>query len=109
VIERAAILGVGKRLEVARALGLPNRAGPTTLAARRDEPAKIPEEFLTLDRAMARHIEEALTRTSGKIEGIAGAAALLGINPHTLRSRMRKLGIDWRWYRQTRFDPAIQS
>ena len=45
---------------------------------------------------MARHIEEALARTGGKIEGPDGAAARLAINPHTLRSRMRKLGVDWR-------------
>jgi DNA-binding protein Fis len=29
----------------------------------------------------------------GKVEGASGAAATLGINPGTLRSRMRKLGI----------------
>ena len=45
---------------------------------------------------MVRHIENALTRTRGQIEGPSGAAARLAINPHTLRSRMRKLGIDWR-------------
>ena len=48
---------------------------------------------------MARHIEEALTRTGGKVEGPDGAAILLQINPHTLRSRMRKLGIDWKKFR----------
>jgi transcriptional regulator with GAF, ATPase, and Fis domain len=48
---------------------------------------------------MIRHIEEALAATSGRIEGPAGAAARLGINPHTLRSRMRKLGVDWRRFR----------
>ena len=48
---------------------------------------------------MARHIEYALSRTMGRIQGSEGAAARLAINPHTLRSRMRKLGIDWRSYR----------
>ena len=43
-----------------------------------------------------------LARTSGKIEGPGGAAELLGINPHTLRSRMRKLGIDWSAFRTGR-------
>jgi transcriptional regulator with GAF, ATPase, and Fis domain len=55
---------------------------------------------LTLEQAMSRHIEQSLTRTGGKIEGPDGAAVLLGINPHTLRSRMRKLGVDWRAYRR---------
>ena len=50
--------------------------------------------FPTLDEAMAAHIEAALERTQGRIEGPAGAAQLLDINPHTLRSRMRKLGVD---------------
>lgn len=51
-------------------------------------------DFLTIDEAAKRHIEEALRRRRGVIEGKRGAAALLGINPHTLRARMRKLGID---------------
>jgi len=45
------------------------------------------------------HIERALSRTAGRIEGPAGAAAVLGVNPHTLRSRMRKLGVDWSRFR----------
>ena len=32
--------------------------------------------------------------------GRRGAAAALKINPHTLRARMRKLGIDWNAFRQ---------
>ena len=99
VIERAAILGVGKRLEIARALGLPNRVRASPPPLRREEPAAFEGALATLDQAMARHIQEALTRTRGRIEGPDGAAARLAINPHTLRSRMRKLGIDWRNYR----------
>jgi transcriptional regulator with GAF, ATPase, and Fis domain len=49
---------------------------------------------------MRQHIEEALVRTHARIEGPDGAAALLAINPHTLRARMRKLGIDWRRFRR---------
>jgi transcriptional regulator with GAF, ATPase, and Fis domain len=55
--------------------------------------------FLSLDLALARHIEAALARTRGKIEGRAGAAELLGVNPHTLRARMRRLAVDWRRFR----------
>jgi hydrogenase-4 transcriptional activator len=102
VIERAAILGNGRRLEIAAALG--SSEGPTD----RNPPAPIPEEselslsalgFATIDQAMARHIENALTLSHGRIEGAHGAARLLGINPHTLRARMRKLGIDWARFR----------
>jgi hypothetical protein len=48
---------------------------------------------------MKSHIESALAATRGRIEGGRGAAALLGINPHTLRARMRKLGVDWARFR----------
>jgi DNA-binding NtrC family response regulator len=99
VIERAAILGVGKRLDIARALGLPGRTpGLPALPGRRNPPA-LEGPLLTLDQAMIRHIRDALASTRGKVEGPGGAAARLGINPHTLRSRMRKLNIDWREFR----------
>jgi transcriptional regulator with GAF, ATPase, and Fis domain len=52
---------------------------------------------------MIKHIEAALARTHGRVEGPFGAAALLKINPHTLRARMRKLRIDWKRFR---FSPA---
>ena len=93
VIERAAILGDGKRLEVATALGATSPAPLLTPAGRQ------PDAFETLDAAMARHVEAALARTAGRVEGARGAARLLGINPHTLRARMRKLGIDWQRFR----------
>jgi transcriptional regulator with GAF, ATPase, and Fis domain len=106
VIERAAILGGGRKLNVAGALGVrsgnmrASTAPPPALAAvtslARDEP------FPTLDQAMARHIERALERTSGRIEGKGGAADLLEINPHTLRSRMKKLGVEWNHFRSAR-------
>jgi transcriptional regulator with GAF, ATPase, and Fis domain len=50
----------------------------------------------TLDETMARHIRQALQIAGGKISGDAGAARLLGINPNTLRSRMRKLDIPFK-------------
>jgi transcriptional regulator with GAF, ATPase, and Fis domain len=103
VIERAAILGDGKALEVAQALGTHSRleakqtVSPTHGLAR----TELTGQPMTLDQAMARHIESALVRTRGRIEGPHGAAHLLGINPHTLRARMRRLGIDWQRFRST--------
>jgi transcriptional regulator with GAF, ATPase, and Fis domain len=47
----------------------------------------------TLDAVVSRHIQRVLARTGGKVNGPNGAAALLGINPSTLRNRMKKLGI----------------
>ncbi|MDR1959438.1 MAG: sigma-54 dependent transcriptional regulator [Planctomycetaceae bacterium] len=66
------------------------------------ESSKSPREknvFLSLDDAIRQHIEAALIRTRGIIEGTHGAAALLNVNPHTLRAKMRKLGIDWSKFR----------
>ncbi len=98
VMERASILGDGKGLQVATALGpLPN-AKPAP--SHRPEAVDAGQAFPSLDRAMARHIELALERTGGRIEGPRGAAVLLDINPHTLRARMRKLGVDWSRHRR---------
>jgi transcriptional regulator with GAF, ATPase, and Fis domain len=98
VVERAAILGGGLRLDIAGALGdsSPSAARAVEATSHR---ATESSAFLTLADAMRAHIGEALKRTSGQIEGPAGAAALLGLNPHTLRGKMRKLKIDWASYR----------
>ena len=40
-----------------------------------------------------RNIERALAAAKGRISGPAGAAALLGLNPSTLASRMKALGV----------------
>lgn len=53
--------------------------------------------LLALDEAMSRHIRRALLASNGKISGPRGAAQLLGINPNTLRGRMRKLGISLKY------------
>jgi transcriptional regulator with GAF, ATPase, and Fis domain len=104
VIERAAILGNGKGLEMAKSLGVSTGSSeasscgissPANTAPRTTNPG-----ILSLDEAMKRHIEIALAATRGLIEGRRGTAALLKINPHTLRARMRKLGIDWARYRE---------
>jgi formate hydrogenlyase transcriptional activator len=48
--------------------------------------------------AMAReHIQQVLQKTHWKIEGKNGAAAILRLNPSTLRFRIKKLGIERPW------------
>jgi formate hydrogenlyase transcriptional activator len=47
----------------------------------------------TLDEKQREHILEALEHTHWKVRGAGGAASLLGINPSTLESRMKKLKI----------------
>ncbi len=95
VIERAAILGDGRRLELGAALGGVHGEREVPESSRVSEH----EPITTLDRAMAAHIARALGAARGRIEGPHGAAATLGINPHTLRARMRKLGVDWARFR----------
>jgi len=41
-------------------------------------------------------IEKVLNTAGGKVEGKGGAAERLGVNPRTLRNRMKKLGIPFR-------------
>ncbi|MCE5302654.1 MAG: sigma 54-interacting transcriptional regulator [Planctomycetaceae bacterium] len=119
VIDRAAILGDGRRLDVATALGIDatSRAGraiqeihePPSSAPPSDDVPFLPtrqKPIESLDAAIRRHIESALRITLGRIEGRYGAAALLEINPHTLRAKMRKLGIDWTRFRDDAKKPS---
>ncbi len=100
VIDRAAILGNGETLEVQKALGASNDISSKIP----DNPEKNPEtvqtsEISPLDKAIKHHIEAALMKTRGRVEGTAGAASLLEINPNTLRAKMRKLQINWQSFR----------
>jgi len=79
-----------------------NRMGPLTFEIlakgnKCDDPLATASQPLsgvaTINEVNIRHIQQALTATSGTVHGPNGAAALLGINPSTLRSRMKKLGI----------------
>jgi transcriptional regulator with GAF, ATPase, and Fis domain len=51
------------------------------------------EALPTLAEAERVLIQQALATTEWRIEGEAGAARVLGLNPSTLRSRMKKHGI----------------
>ena len=84
VIERAAVLGEGRRLEVARALGASIPMSSRTASG---------GVVRTLDEVAREAIEHALRVHDGRIDGPRGAARALGINANTLRSRMDKLGM----------------
>lgn len=109
VINRAAILGNGRKLEITKALwGTPAppraaaeapQAEPTPAPPPNPPAAEQTSGFPTLDAAIRNHIETALKMTHGRIEGPFGAAKLLRVNPHTLRARMRKLKVDWKRFR----------
>jgi transcriptional regulator with GAF, ATPase, and Fis domain len=87
VIERALILCKGGPLTFDRVLS------PGGREEAQGGPAPEAGGLRTLDEASSDHIRRALSATGGKIHGPGGAAELLGINPNTLRSRMKKLGI----------------
>jgi DNA-binding NtrC family response regulator len=86
VVERAAILARGAVLEATEPFGAP--AAP----AKPDAPAQAPVAG-TLEDVERVHIQRVLEQARWVIEGEHGAALALGLNPSTLRGRMRKLGI----------------
>jgi len=85
VIERALIVGDGGPLDASDLL-------PASIPAR-EAAAPWSAAAGTIEEVERNHILQALRQTSWKIEGASGAAATLGLNPSTLRGRMRKLGI----------------
>lgn len=87
LIERALILGNGERLVLDPLL--PGIGAPES---RRVDSATAPAS-MTLEQTIMRAIEDALHRCGGKVSGPGGAAALLGLHPNTLRSKMKKLGM----------------
>mgnify|MGYP005844071877 CR=1 FL=1 len=97
VIDRAAILGNGAGLEIGKALGFFDGGANS---AKEESTVADSAAFPSLDAVMCRHIEAALTRCGGRVEGERGAAKLLNIHPNTLRARMRKQGIRWSDFRE---------
>jgi chemotaxis protein methyltransferase CheR len=79
VIERAVINTSGPKLRLVDKLNKTHVDLPTSLK--------------TLEEMERDYILQVLEETKWRIEGPKGAALILGINPSTLRSRMRKLNI----------------
>ncbi|ETX30418.1 sigma 54-interacting transcriptional regulator [Roseivivax isoporae] len=89
VIDRAAIVSKGRKLILE--LGEAQRAAPAAPHAVRTE--------AEMQRMVRDNIVACLRETGGVVSGANGAAALLGVRPTTLSSRIRTLGIgpqDWR-------------
>jgi formate hydrogenlyase transcriptional activator len=81
MIERAVILSQGSILQIDESLDMRLDAELQTSGSN------------TLEDVERSHILSVLEETNWVIDGKRGAAAVLGINPATLRSRMKKLGI----------------
>ncbi len=83
VIERAVIISRGSSLRILDHFNMP-------LAASEASGSDL-KALADLERD---HILHVLQKTNWRVEGKNGAAAILDINPSTLRARMRKFGIN---------------
>ena len=86
VVERSLILNKKGPLEFGHIISEPNEKKVPIVLNQTDT-------HFTLDEAISQHIKSILDTTNGKVQGPGGAAELLGINPSTLRAKMRKLNI----------------
>jgi PAS domain S-box-containing protein len=79
-LARAVVLSSGEVLDA-----------PLELMAARGTPEASPPQ--SLEDAERRHVERVLSSTGWVVEGPKGAAGILQMNPSTLRSLMKRLGI----------------
>jgi PAS domain S-box-containing protein len=89
VIERAAIITQGTKLRLLDSL----ESRPALREAQQEPQHAEPAHADTLEESQRRLIIQTLEKTYWRVEGPDGAAALLGLHPNTLRSRMKRLGI----------------
>ena len=95
VIERAVVLAQGSVLKLGADM-LPASSASTDRVSslRPDLELNDTDALSTLEQVEKRHIHSVLEKTSWIIEGDRGAARILDLHPNTLRSRMKKLGIE---------------
>lgn len=92
IVERFAISSIAGAAQIELFGGAGEYHGPELeVAATDNEEAMLTEEEMI--QAQVRNIERALEYCKGKIYGTDGAAALLGLKPTTLASRIRKMNI----------------
>lgn len=88
-LERATILRPGGLLD-----GRFFAPGSRPAAPDTRPPAEAGGRIATLREVEKAHLEKALAAAGGRIYGADGAAALLGLKPTTLQSRLKKLGVN---------------
>lgn len=95
VVERAVIVSHGAKL----AFDIPT----SSMGRRSAQPISIPAEAVIPEQEWREreraNIVIALRQAGARVSGKGGAADLLGVNPSTLASRMKALGIERRDYR----------
>lgn len=90
VLERAVIISRGSMLQIDSCLTNTQISQPVDMSAKKTEKTHTATELAKVEQD---HIQEMLKASGWKVEGANGAAAKLGMNPSTLRARIRKLGI----------------
>ena len=110
VVERAVVLSRGPILK----LGADLLPAASAAMASADEVADLSLDQLqshdstgdssSLEQVERRHIQSVLQKTDWVIEGDRGAAKILDLHPNTLRSRMKKLGIE-----RASLNPAVSA
>jgi len=91
VIERAAISSKGVRVRMDLALPDTAESAPAAVTASDDTAFVTEAEFRLMEKA---NITAALRAADWRVWGEEGAADLLGLNPSTLKYRMKQLGIE---------------
>jgi PAS domain S-box-containing protein len=96
VLERAIILTTGPVLEIDEEVFGPPPGFPSSgnTSQESHSEGKTTRGIVTLEANERAHILAALQETDWVVEGPKGAAMILGLHPNTLRSRMKKLGIN---------------
>jgi transcriptional regulator with GAF, ATPase, and Fis domain len=82
IIERAVIISQGNTLEILDRFDM--------TCVKEEQTSQDVKALVELEHD---HVLQVLKKTGWRIEGKNGAAVLLGLNPSTLRARMRKYGI----------------
>ncbi|HKX27899.1 MAG TPA: sigma 54-interacting transcriptional regulator [Blastocatellia bacterium] len=93
VIERATIVTQGRELQLREELMAQPESRPIEAPPEPPSPPEPLPRGVALEEVEKEHILRVLKQTYWRIEGKFGAAAILGLNPGTLRSRMKKLRI----------------
>ncbi len=96
VIERAAVVSQASRLQLPEEWQYPLTQVIPASYARSQQPRESQDQgrtAATLEELEREHILRVLSDTQWKVEGPNGAATILALQPNTLRSRMKKLGI----------------
>jgi transcriptional regulator with GAF, ATPase, and Fis domain len=95
VLERALILSPGKALRLDDPLRAASRAAASVVAPTlSSSPATGSAADDSFDAIAREHVRAVLERCAWRINGPGGAAEVLAIHPNTLRSRMKRLGLE---------------